>query len=113
MAPATSGLEFWICLLILGWPSRRWSKPDSKIRAASLRTGGQLMFHNLIESSSHRQEIKRRGSFLLFTTATYAFLFAITGVVSIYAYDTHLEGANYEVVTMLPPVELAPPTPVA
>jgi protein TonB len=69
------------------------------------------MFHNLIESSSHRQEIKRRGSFLLFTTATYAFLFAITGVVSIYAYDTHLEDRNYEVVTMLPPVELTS-TPV-
>jgi protein TonB len=70
------------------------------------------MFHNLIESSSHRQEIKRRGSFLLFTTATYAFLFAITGVVSIYAYDTHLEDRNYEVVTMLPPVELTSTTPV-
>ncbi|HKE59369.1 MAG TPA: energy transducer TonB [Pyrinomonadaceae bacterium] len=69
------------------------------------------MFHNLIESSSHRQEIKRRGSFLLFTTATYAFLFAITGVVSIYAYDTHLEQRNYEVVTMLPPVELIQTTP--
>ena len=67
------------------------------------------MFHNLIESSSHRQEIKRRGSFLLFTTATYAFLFAITGVVSIYAYDTHLEGANYEVVTMLPPGGISTP----
>jgi protein TonB len=69
------------------------------------------MFHNLIESSSHRQEIKRRGSFLLFTTATYAFLFAITGVVSIYAYDAHLEDRNYEVVTMLPPVELTSTTP--
>jgi hypothetical protein len=69
------------------------------------------MFHNLIESSSHRQEIKRRGSFLAFTTATYAFLFAITGVVSIYAYDTHLEDRNYEVVTMLPPVELTSTTP--
>ncbi len=70
------------------------------------------MFHNLIESSSHRQEIKRRGSFLLFTTATYAFLFAITGVVSIYAYDTHLEAASYAVVTMLPPIELTPAAPV-
>ena len=49
------------------------------------------MFNNLIESTSHVQEFKRRGSFLLFTSATYALLFVITGVVSIYAYDAHLE----------------------
>ncbi len=64
------------------------------------------MFNNLIESSSHRQEFKRRGSFLLFTTATYVVLFVITGVVSIYAYDAHLEDQTFEVVTMLPPQDL-------
>ena len=45
------------------------------------------MFNNLIESSSHASEFKRRGSFFLFTTATYILLFVIGGVVSIYAYD--------------------------
>ncbi len=45
------------------------------------------MFNNLIESSSHRSELKRRGSFFLFTTATYALLFVLAGVASIYAYD--------------------------
>jgi TonB family protein len=72
------------------------------------------MFNNLIESSSHRREFKRRGSFFLFTTATYALLFAIAGVVSIYAYDARLEDQNTEIVTLLSPVDFstqAPATP--
>ena len=69
------------------------------------------MFTNLIESSSHSKEFKRRGSFLLFTTATYVVLFVITGVVSIYAYDTHLEEQSLEVVMLLPPQEIVPDTP--
>lgn len=54
------------------------------------------MFNNLIESTSHAREFKRRGSFLLFTTATYLVLFVVTGVISIYAYDAHLESQNTE-----------------
>ena len=66
------------------------------------------MFKNLIESSSHLTEYKRRGSFLLFTGATYVMLFVVTGVVSIYAYDARLEAQTLEyVVTMLPPQEIA------
>ena len=68
------------------------------------------MFNNLIESSSHAKEFKRRGSFLLFTTATYVVLFVITGVVSIYAYDARLEEQNLEV-TLLPPQEIIPEVP--
>jgi TonB family protein len=64
------------------------------------------MFNNLIESSSHLREFKRRGSFVLFTTATYAVLFIVAGVVSIYAYDARLEDQNTEFVTMLSPMEL-------
>ena len=71
------------------------------------------MFNNLIESTSHAQEFKRRGSFLLFTTATYVVLFVITGVVSIYAYDAHLETQNTELELLtfvpVPPPEAAPP----
>lgn len=71
------------------------------------------MFSNLIESSSHAKEFKRRGSFLLFTTTTYVVLFVITGVISIYAYDARLEQQNLEVVVLLPPHEIAPePQPV-
>jgi len=71
-----------------------------------LRRNG--MFSNLIESSSHAKEFKRRGSFLLFTTATYVVLFVITGVISIYAYDARLEQQNLEVVVLLRPEEIAP-----
>ena len=73
------------------------------------------MFNNLIESSSHRRELTRRGSFMLFTAATYFLLFVIAGVMSIYAYDAHLEDPSTEIVVMLPPVDLAAPdtpTPV-
>jgi TonB family protein len=63
------------------------------------------MFNNLIESSSHRSELKRRGSFFLFTTASYALLFVVAGVASIYAYDARLEQRDLELVTMMSPVE--------
>lgn len=67
------------------------------------------MFNNLIESSSHRKEYKRRGSFFLLTTGTYAILLLISGVASIYAYDARLEDQVYqEVVTMLPVPEPEP-----
>ena len=62
------------------------------------------MFNNLIESSSHAGEYKRRGSFLLFTTGIYLVFFAIAGVVSIHAYDAHLEAQNtdLELLTFVP-----------
>ena len=69
------------------------------------------MFTNLIESSSHSKEFKRRGSFFLFTTATYVVLFVVTGVISIYAYDARLEKQSAELVVLLPPQELVPEQP--
>jgi periplasmic protein TonB len=69
------------------------------------------MFNNLIESSSHAREYKRRGSFLLFTTGIYAVLLVLGGVASIYAYDARLEEQNLEIVTLLPPVEVVPAQP--
>jgi protein TonB len=69
-----------------------------------------LMFNNLIESCSHRGEFQRRGSFVLFTVASYALFFVIAGVVSIYAYDARMADPNLEVVIMLPPVEFVAPT---
>jgi len=68
------------------------------------------MFSNLIESRSHVSEFRRRGSFLLFTTAGYALLLLIAGVVSIYAYDARMEDRSLELVTMMPLVDL--PVPV-
>ena len=69
------------------------------------------MFNNLIESSSHFSEFKRRGSFFLFTTATYLLLFVVAGVMSIYAYDARLEEPSSEII-MLSPLELKAPETV-
>lgn len=72
------------------------------------------MFNNLIESSSHAREFKRRGSFVLFTAVIYGVLFVITGVMSIYAYDARLEDQNTQIITMLNPIDVAPlkPAPI-
>ena len=67
------------------------------------------MFTNLIESSSHVREFKRRGSFFLFTTVTYFLLFAIAGLASIYAYDARLEDQDKQIIVMLSPVDLPAP----
>ena len=63
------------------------------------------MFNNLIESSSHAREFKRRGSFVLFTSATYVLLFIVAGVISIYAYDAQLSdpGNELELISFIPP----------
>ncbi len=66
------------------------------------------MFNNLIESSSHVKEFKRRGSFVLFTTISYAVLLVVMGVVSVYAYDARLEQQSLEIVTLINPQELVP-----
>jgi protein TonB len=66
------------------------------------------MFNDLIESRSHACEFKRRGSFVLFTTTTYALLFIVAGVISIYAYDARLEEPADEVV-MVNPLDLEVP----
>ncbi len=67
------------------------------------------MFNNLIESSSHAREFKRRGSFVLFTTGIYAVLFIVAGVASIYAYDARLEDQNLDyAITMLSPLDFQP-----
>ncbi|HET7288018.1 MAG TPA: hypothetical protein VFI71_11125, partial [Pyrinomonadaceae bacterium] len=68
------------------------------------------MFNNLIESTSHAKEFKRRGSFVLFATGTYVILFLVTGVISIYAYDAHLESQSTEwEVTLTPVITQDPP----
>ncbi len=69
------------------------------------------MFNNLIESSSHAREYKRRGSFLIFTTGVYAVLLLLGGVASIYAYDARLEEQSLEIVRILTPVEIVPAQP--
>jgi protein TonB len=71
------------------------------------------MFNNLIESTSHAREYKRRGSFVLFTTGVYAVLLLLGGVASIYAYDAHLEAqtTQLELIIFVPPQENVPERP--
>lgn len=69
------------------------------------------MFTNLVESASHHKEFKRRGRFLLATLAGYALVIMSLGVVSIYAYDTHLENQDLEFIALVTPVEAEQPAP--
>src|SRR5687767_13384234 len=69
------------------------------------------MLNNLIESSSHTNELKRRGSLLRFTVVTYAVLFVVAGVISIYAYDAAIANPNTESVVMLSPMDFDRPSP--
>ena len=64
------------------------------------------MFNNLIESQSHVREFKRRGRFLLATTAAYGLLFFVGGIASIYAYDARLDAQNGDLALLswVPPV---------
>ena len=64
------------------------------------------MFGNLVESSSHKRDYARRGSFFLGTLTAYALVFMAIGVGSIYAYNTHIENQNnLELVSLVIPVE--------
>jgi periplasmic protein TonB len=71
------------------------------------------MFNNLIESTSHVKEFRRRGSFVLLTTVTYGVLLVIGGIASVYAYDAHLDSQSTELeITFIPPVpEATQPAP--
>lgn len=66
------------------------------------------MFHNLIESGSHRRDLARRGRFFLGTLASYALVAVVVGVAGVYAYTAHLDEQNYQI-TMLPSWALPQP----
>lgn len=66
------------------------------------------MFDNLVESSSHKQDISRKGSFILITVAVYAVLGVAFFVAGIYWYDAHLENQNLDLITLVAPVPVPP-----
>jgi protein TonB len=60
------------------------------------------MFSNLIESGSHRADLRRKGKFFLGATLFYSVLLAATGVGSIYAYNARLEEtSDYEILAVM------------
>lgn len=66
------------------------------------------MFDNLVESSSHKDDLSRKGSFLLATTAVYVVLGLAFFVAGIYMYDAHLENQNLDLITLVAPVPVPP-----
>jgi len=66
------------------------------------------MFDNLVESSSHRDDISRKSSFILVTVVVYAVLGVAFFVAGIYWYDAHLENQNLDLITLVAPVPVPP-----
>jgi periplasmic protein TonB len=62
------------------------------------------MFDNLVESTSHKDDLSRKGSFILVTTIVYAVLGLAFFVAGIYWYDAHLENQSLELTTLVAPV---------
>ncbi|HEX6046770.1 MAG TPA: TonB family protein [Pyrinomonadaceae bacterium] len=62
------------------------------------------MFDNLVESSSHKDDLSRKGSFLLGTTVIYAVLILAFFVAGIYWYDAKLGEMELELTTLVAPV---------
>ncbi|HEV8367602.1 MAG TPA: TonB family protein [Pyrinomonadaceae bacterium] len=62
------------------------------------------MFDNLVESSSHKDDISRKGSFILATTVIYGVLLVTFFVAGIYWYDNHLGEMELELTTLVAPV---------
>jgi periplasmic protein TonB len=64
------------------------------------------MFENLVESTSHKDDLSRKGGFFLGTLAIYAVLAIIIGVVGVITYNDHLDNLNMELTTMVAPVPI-------
>src|SRR5262244_701750 len=62
------------------------------------------MFENLVESTSHKDDISRKGSFILATTVIYGILVLVFFFAGIYWYDYHLGEMELELTTLVAPV---------
>src|SRR4030095_9952003 len=62
------------------------------------------MFDNLVESSSHKDDISRKGSFVAATALIYGVLLVAFFVAGIYWYDNHLGEMELELTTLVAPV---------
>lgn len=66
------------------------------------------MFEHLVESTSHKDDLARKGSFILGTIAVYAVLLTGFFVLGIYLYDAQLENQNLELTAFMAPVPVPP-----
>src|SRR5689334_5931265 len=62
------------------------------------------MFDNLVESSSHKDDIARKGSFIGITALIYGVLLVTFFVAGIYWYDARLGDMELELTTLVAPV---------
>lgn len=62
------------------------------------------MFENLVESSSHKQDLTRKGSFILVTAVVYGVLIVAGGIAGIYMYNAQLDVQNLELTALVAPV---------
>jgi periplasmic protein TonB len=62
------------------------------------------MFDNLVESSSHKDDIARKGSFIGITLLVYAVLIAAFVIAGIFWYDARLGDMELELTTLVAPV---------
>jgi len=62
------------------------------------------MFDNLVESSSHKSDLTRKGSFIGITALIYGVLLVVFFVAGIYLYDAHLADMELELTTLVAPV---------
>ena len=62
------------------------------------------MFDNLVESSSHKKDIERKGSFIVGTAVIYGVLLLTFFVAGIYWYDNKLGEMELELTTLVAPV---------
>jgi periplasmic protein TonB len=62
------------------------------------------MFDNLVESSSHKEDLTRKGSFIGITLLIYGVLLVTFFIAGIYLYDAHLSEMELELTTLVAPV---------
>src|SRR5215813_15476124 len=62
------------------------------------------MFDNLVESSSHKNDLSRKGSFIAGTAIIYGVLMLAFFIAGIYWYDNHLGEMELELTTLVAPV---------
>ena len=62
------------------------------------------MFDHLVESSSHKDDLTRKGSFIGITALIYGVLMLAFFVAGIYLYDAHLTQMELELTTLVAPV---------
>src|SRR5712691_8776921 len=67
------------------------------------------MFENLVESGSHKEDLSRKGSFLLVTTAIYGLLILTFVVATIWFTVAEMDTSDLELTTLVAPVPVPPP----